>query len=300
MNIETFFSLLKQNKSINLMGDLKSEIIKLTDLLKTENTKKSNEPFNEIEIVNYFSEVCNQQAENFIKTHNIDTQDCDIGISNKEIVLKGYESLINKSLHNVFFKCSINEYKEENKESIFVSTKLYKSDQIFENKCEKYKNLKAKNLNCDQEMLFYDKKYKVFYDILNFNSSSEKLNSIVSFYRILFDEYGMNIGNLVKYSVYFILKINCSRLRSNYQFIKMFRLKILISNEEDLCLTILGKAIELIENEFGLKSRKTDKTNNLINLKDPEILINEMDKKEMLDKKFLSSKTKILSPIGKL
>jgi hypothetical protein len=106
---------------------------------------------------------------------------------------------------------------------------------------------------------------------------------------------------LVKMTVLFLIKNNISRFRSNLIFIKLFKLKNFINSEEEFFLSILYKSIDLLDNEFGLFSKKTDDTNTIVKLNKEDVLeyILEFNKKEFLDKKFYQTKFSVLNPNGK-
>lgn len=134
-------------------------------------------------------------------------------------------------------------------------------------------------------------------------SSSLKLEVLSRFYRIVIenldsDDYCL----LVKFTAYFLLKTNIYRFKSDMIFIKIFKLKALMKPEEEYYLSIVLKAIELIENEFGTNTNKSENTNNIVQFKkeDIEEYLIEFEKKEFLGKRFLSTKHSVLNENSKL
>lgn len=189
----------KQNQLEIIKEDI-SKLEKL--LINENCKKASDNIFYENEIYNYFDEMVVKHLNLFVKNNNIDIQSPDFGNANFKLIFLTLESLISKIIHNAFFKCSVNEYKLGNgnnintnnmsnsgnnnninstsnnsnyvnssndiemdsnlTNNIFVATKLYKIDQIFEIKCDKFSFLKLNNLNLNIEnnYIFYDKKTK--------------------------------------------------------------------------------------------------------------------------------------------
>jgi hypothetical protein len=144
--------------------------------------------------------------------------------------------------------------------------------------------------------------YIVINDVIQVKSSLLKLEIIIRFYRKIIQLINSSEYNLlVKFTVYILIKINTSRLKSNIIFIKIFKLKSLISSEGEYYLSIILKAIELIENEFGISTNKSENTNSLIQFKKEEIeeFLIEFDKHEFLERRFLSTKQSILNASSK-
>lgn len=128
-----------------------------------------------------------------------------------------------------------------------------------------------------------------------------KLNILVQFIRKIISIIKCNeYEKLIKFCVFFFVKSNIYRIKSNIMFINIFRLKTLITTEEEYYMTVLNKALELIENEFGVDSTQSEKTNGIIQFSREEIKndIIDFEKKEFLSNKFVSNKNTILNPTG--
>jgi hypothetical protein len=168
----SFYSIIRNSKNINLLSELKSKVFEIENLIVKENIRKTNEKeFFDTEISNLFNDTVIDISNKLINKNSIDTENYEFGSTNKNTVLSCVESLLSKTLFTSFFKCSVNEYKLEIIEStstsnnksnslinnsnlnknIFIATRLYKQDQVFEKKCEKFKFLKLKNLCSELE-----------------------------------------------------------------------------------------------------------------------------------------------------
>lgn len=106
---------------------------------------------------------------------------------------------------------------------------------------------------------------------------------------------------LVKFTIYYLIKTRVTQVRSNVLFIKLFRIKTLISSVEDYYLSILAKSIELLEQDFGLSSNRSENANKLIhiNKEDTEEMLVEFSKKELLATKFNKFNKGVLNPVSK-
>jgi len=113
-------------------------------------------------------------------------------------------------------------------------------------------------------------------EIYNFESSQEKLIVLTNYFAFLLSllassELENDRNLLIKLVVYSIIQGFLSRIKSNYKFIRNFRVKYTITSEEDYYLDVLGEAIDFIES-----LENPDAQINLnINEHDFTVLVNE-------------------------
>lgn len=170
-----FYSYLRATQSLPLINNLKLKLIDLEKLITNENSKRNNNEldFQEFEINKYFNDLVFESSLKFIKINSIDISNQEFGNKNYNLVFNCFESLISKSIHNIFFKCSINDYQNDTKdkevhnntETVFVPTKLFKQDQLFEKKCEKFKFIKFESFfsSVDYDEVLLESKLKSKY-----------------------------------------------------------------------------------------------------------------------------------------
>lgn len=251
------FSLLKDQKSLQLLNEIKSFIDK-QEIVPTKN--------NQLELANNVGEIISEKAIAFGKLHELDYT---TNRENYYLVVESLENLISKCLYSKFFKIY----------SKIVETKLEKN-------IKRFSFLKLKHFKLNERIDYIDdlvlsNDLKILFELNNYRSPKEKLVVLSSFLiNSVVGKFNIDDGEfLIKYTAYCLIKSNVPQLKTNLIFVDIFRHKAIISDQEDFFLSVFHQSVDFIE-KLG-SNRKT--TLSMLSQECEEYL-DEYDKKAVLNR----------------